>query len=286
MKVFPRQETMDMPDEAFPIKVLQFSFDERCTVVENHWHEHMEFLCVKRGCVTARYNNQPVEGRKDSILIINSNEIHSIECSSDDLEYFCVIVDMSLLRSGFADRCQQKYITPISKNLILFQNHIPRDPALTKCLSGIACELECREDGYELAVKAHQFQLLSILVRKYVGKVLTLKESDNRMKNLNRFKGILSYIEQNFDDRITMEELSRMANLSTYHFCHLFKEVTGKTFTTYVNDLRLNKASYLLQNTDLSITEIGLLCGFNDINYFSRMYKKHRSCSPSAFRKA
>mgnify|MGYP001943253646 FL=1 len=72
--------------------------------------------------------------------------------------------------------------------------------------------------------------------------------------------------------------------MSRSHFCRLFKEVTGQTLIEYVNDIRLSKAKAMLQDPNLSITEIALSTGFSDINYFSRLFKKTYQISPSGMR--
>lgn len=75
-----------------------------------------------------------------------------------------------------------------------------------------------------------------------------------------------------------------LLNVSKYHFCHLFKEATGKTVVQYINDVRLDKAYHLLKNTDMNITQISMSVGFNDMNYFSRLFRKYKNVPPSKVR--
>lgn len=83
----------------------------------------------------------------------------------------------------------------------------------------------------------------------------------------------------------TVNELTNLAHISNYHFCRLFKQSTGKTVIEYINELRLRKAILLLKDSTLSITEIALLCSFNDANYFSRVFKNNIKMSPYQVRK-
>nr|WP_223919452.1 helix-turn-helix transcriptional regulator [Clostridium sporogenes] len=74
-----------------------------------------------------------------------------------------------------------------------------------------------------------------------------------------------------------------MAHISTYYFCRTFKQMTGKTTTEYINEVRLKRSIKLLKDGNMNITEISINCGFNDVNYFSRLFKKSYGVSPTKF---
>ena len=76
-----------------------------------------------------------------------------------------------------------------------------------------------------------------------------------------------------------------MVHISEYYFCHLFKEHMGMTFLAYLNDVRIHKAAQLLKNTNLSITRIAAETGYNDVNYFCRIFRKKMNRSPGNYRK-
>ncbi len=77
-----------------------------------------------------------------------------------------------------------------------------------------------------------------------------------------------------------------MVHLSEGYFCQIFKEITGKTAMDYINRLRIDKAEKMLRKTAMTVTEVASLCGFDDANCFSRMYKKLKGESPQAARRA
>lgn len=95
----------------------------------------------------------------------------------------------------------------------------------------------------------------------------------------------VSYMENNFTKPLPMDALAGMSGLSTRHFNRLFKNAYGTTPVHYLLNLKLDLASHLLISTKKPITEIALSCGFLDINYFSRAFKKFRKTTPSAYRK-
>lgn len=87
-------------------------------------------------------------------------------------------------------------------------------------------------------------------------------------------------IRNDYAKKITVDELASLCNISKYHFCRIFKKVTTLSAVNYQTEYRLQVADILLKNTDKSITEIAILCGFEDACYFSRCYKKHTGVSP------
>lgn len=94
------------------------------------------------------------------------------------------------------------------------------------------------------------------------------------------------YIQENFDQTISLEELAQMNELSATYFSNLFKESTGYTVVDYITNVRLNKAKHLLQENQHSLKEISYMIGYNDPNYFSRVFKKYYALSPKQYQQA
>ena len=98
---------------------------------------------------------------------------------------------------------------------------------------------------------------------------------------------IIKFMHENYanDTEIKLSTIADRFNLNIYHFCHIFKEFTGKTMKEYLNNLRIEKAEQLLVNTDAAIGEVAFLCGFNDSNYFSRKFRQIKGKSPREWRR-
>lgn len=279
------QEPMTMPDPQFPIKVHRCDYEGRGQVLfHHHWHEHLEFLYFVTGEASLECGSSTFTAKEGDVIVINRNELHYGVSLSDHLQYYVLIADFSLLQSHSLDAPEMKFITPITQNRLLFHNRISGDDILSSMLS-IVSELERQEFGYELAIKSELYRLLTLLLRGYVATVLTQDEYVERMKNVERFAPIFKYIEDHYREDLSVEQLSAMAGLSRYHFSRLFKEISGRTVTEYVNETRLNRADYLLRESPLTVSEIAAATGFNDIYYFSRTFKKYKRMAPSALRK-
>lgn len=276
-------ENMDMMDPNLPIIFHKDSLisKEACDHFNCHWHETIEFLYFIKGEALVKCNSLEIPVKKGDLIVVNSNELHQGHCVSQSAKYHCIIFDTSLFQSRHVDTCEAKYINPISQNRILFKNKIENNKEVAKYINEFVNEFEMKGIGYEMAVKATLFQLLVFLLRNHVQLVLTQKEYDARMKSLKRFNSILEYVENNYTGRITIDQLCDMAHISRFYFCRVFKSITGKSLGEYLNQLRINKAEALLKDGGVNITEAAISCGFDDINYFSRVFKKYKKKAPS-----
>ena len=94
------------------------------------------------------------------------------------------------------------------------------------------------------------------------------------------------YIQSHFDERISLDEAAHAVNASTRHFCKVFKQATGITFTDYLARVRVEKAKHLLQNLNLRVSEIAFQTGFDSISQFNRSFKRIAGMSPTQFRES
>lgn len=95
----------------------------------------------------------------------------------------------------------------------------------------------------------------------------------------------ISYITQNYYENITLESMANKLYLNKCYFCTLFKEQTAKSFSNYLNEVRINKSKELLINKKLSILEIAHAVGYNNQTYFNSLFKKYTNITPLQYRK-
>jgi AraC family transcriptional regulator len=100
-----------------------------------------------------------------------------------------------------------------------------------------------------------------------------------------RINRVTDYISANLEKRLTIKELAEIAAFSSSHFHHVFRTVVGESVKENINRIRLEKAAQLLiHNPHLSITEIGMECGFSSSAHFAQSFRKHFACSAREFR--
>lgn len=106
----------------------------------------------------------------------------------------------------------------------------------------------------------------------------------SNQKEINRIQLIYNYIHQNFSKTITLYEAMNLVNLSKSAFCKFIKRRTNKTFSEIVNQIRIEKATKLLLETESPIMQICYEVGYNDPSYFFKQFQKETGFSPKAFR--
>ena len=126
-------------------------------------------------------------------------------------------------------------------------------------------------------------------MRKYIQKIgdklfTILRKSKGESSSKYSVNQALDYIENNYKKDLSLKKVSKEVGLSLYYFSHLFKEEVGVSFVTYLNKFRIKKAKELLVNSKLNIAEISFDVGYNDPNYFTRVFKEYEDLTPSEFR--
>jgi AraC-like DNA-binding protein len=105
-------------------------------------------------------------------------------------------------------------------------------------------------------------------------------------KNEMRINKVCLYIQNNFYTKISLKEVADLIFLTESNFCKFFKKATGKTYSDYLNELRINEACRLLVQTEKSINQISFECGFESLSYFNRVFLSKKEMTPSKYRKS
>lgn len=103
-------------------------------------------------------------------------------------------------------------------------------------------------------------------------------------ENENRINKVCQYIQKHVSEKIGLEQTASLIHLSPSAFCKFFKRATGKTFSDYVNDIRIGNACHLLTESDKSIGDIAADTGFESLTYFNRVFLKKKKITPRDFR--
>lgn len=101
---------------------------------------------------------------------------------------------------------------------------------------------------------------------------------------MKRFVKLFDYVSEHYSESITAEDAAGICSMSYSYFSRFFKRVMKKSFSEYVNFVRISEAEKLLVSTDLNITEIAMQTGFSTSSYFIYQFKKMKSVSPKQFR--
>lgn len=108
----------------------------------------------------------------------------------------------------------------------------------------------------------------------------------NHYDYTEKFVEICNYINNHCTENLTLDDISKIAGFSKFHFSRLFKQFNNITYYKYLNQTRITYAVPFLENEENSITDIALSSGFNSLSTFIRIFKQEKRCTPSEYRKA
>ena len=126
------------------------------------------------------------------------------------------------------------------------------------------------------------FKILELISNREGQRVVGKAVSND--KTLVNIQKIQLYVLNHYHRPISLDEVADLVGMKRSSFCIFFKKITGKTFFTYLNNIRLDSSCEMLKKTKYNIAEIALLSGFNDIPYYNRVFKKYKACTPKEYR--
>ena len=255
-------------DPSFPFIFHQTTMSPYYSDFLSHWHENIEILFVIEGEIIVMSDANIVTAHKDDIVFINSNNVHHIHTNEVEAKYLCLIID-SKFCGGYG----------LDTEEIIFQRLISDDCVKDKYLA-IKDEFGAKKVLYKSAIKSLVMEMLIYLYRQYALSETTLI-NQSKTEKVVIIKKAIRYIQDNYHNNITVLDIAAHTGLSKYYFCHLFKEFTGITTVRYINILRCENAKKMLQNGNYRVEEVAYLCGFDNLSYFSKTYKRYMGCLPS-----
>lgn len=287
MKDIEIRENKTHGQASFPYIVYPGNIPEYIHSYPVHWHEEMEIIYNKKGLGYVTVQSTKYELQDGDIVIILPHELHSIEQREDNrMEYFNILFQFSLLSNHTKDICFERYFKPFLDHkktvpVYIKSSHIMYDHILPY----INALIDIRDQnffGYELIVKSNLFSIMNLL-NQY-----SIPVDDNyiRMEDTyDKLKNVLLHVQKNYNTIVTVNDAANICGFSESHFMKLFKIVTGKSFTQYLKDYRLEMAARQILETKEKIIEISENTGFSNHSYFIRAFCEKYGVTPSHYRK-
>ena len=279
------QETKPHGHDNFPFNIYLCSIPLDFTTVPAHWHNDMEIIYIKKGRGTITVDLVPFQVAKGDIIVVPPGQLHTIEQFSDySMEYENIIFKLSMLMAPQGDICTEDFFQPLKHGKLLpdtrYTKESPLYPDLSICLDRIDVICQDFSPGYQLAVKGQLFSFFYAL-----SKSLHSEMNHKNNKSLDRLKGLLKYVETNYQEKISIADAARICSFSQSHFMKFFKTSMGMPFTDYLNDYRITMASRLLISSSETVANIAVETGFENLSYFNRVFKRKYRCTPTEFRR-
>lgn len=278
------KETKSHYDSLFPYNTYLCSIPLDFCDVPLHWHNEMEIIYIKKGKGRVTIDFQTYNIKGGDIVILRSGQLHGIsQLDSYSMEYENIIFSTDMLMSKHDDSLNTDFFVPFSAGRIFYESIVTSDqaiyPELSSCLDRADQVCSTFEKGYKLAIKGFLFEFFYVIYRNSEN---TLIEKSN--KHLDKIKEVLKYIETHYHDPITIEEIAGVCGFSPSHFMRFFKHALGTSFIDYLNDFRLSIAMRMLMSSDDNILNIATDCGYDNLSYFNRIFKRRYGMPPSHYR--
>jgi AraC-like DNA-binding protein len=250
----------------------------------HHWHDEIEIVYVVNGKMKIGINNSIYELKERDMIIISSGDVHYFLGSTIYSKRVIIQFNLAIFDnlSSLSDRRIIRTLFDNIKSLSSQWEHKVQKDIEGQVLSLVE-EYTGAQSGYKLALKARLYDLAVILMRMIPSEYLEKEDENKHREKLKRLESIFQYVENNFNQPITLEEAADIAGFSLYHFTRFFKECIGITFGQYLSNYRITRAEWFLLNDDESITEIAFKSGFNSVKTFNRIFKKAKGCAPTEY---
>lgn len=275
-----------LPEWDFPIRITErfnCALDSGTSDWALHWHEQLEFQYVLAGAIELNCNGKKQWIYPGDIFFANWCEPHHALAFVDGTHYYVFQVDLSWLIHSETDLRLSKYSDIMLVHSQDFSSFIYQDSALSRLFLDLLQEYQNKSPGFDLMVKGYFLKIIALLFRDYFHP----KESfDSHDRTMGYTRQVLNYIAHHYNETLNLDTLAVQAGVSKSHLCHIFKKHMGCTIIRYINQLRCYRALSMI-SSGASVTKASTEVGYNDYNYFSRVFREITGLSPSeVFHKA
>ncbi|WP_195988538.1 AraC family transcriptional regulator [Clostridium sp. D53t1_180928_C8] len=279
MKYFDFKEEKEHGTFDFPIEFYHVTQDHPRYNMDLHWHTQCEIIRVLEGEFSLILDDEKILSKAGDILFIHDGVVHGgtpVNCV-----YECIVFDMNLLLKKNIT-CTKLLSDIINHNKIIDAIISGHNEHIDIWCNYLFEAINSKEPGFELIVQGSLYALLGMILRSGLYKT---KSSSTKRTNtsLQQLKTVLTLLEEKFSEPLTLEDLSKSVGMTPKYFCRFFHQMTNKTPIEYLNYYRIDVACELMLTKDICITDVALDCGFNDVSYFIKTFKKYKGITPKQY---
>ena len=268
-----------------------FSFrQETLPCIEHNWHFHpeLELIYFLKSTGTRYVGNSVGSFGPGELYLIGSNmphlfrnekEYYEADNPSEGVDFIVVKFQEEFLGSEFMKIVETQRLLNLIKNAkkgLKFPN------AITYLVHNYMVGLVGSQG---LASIIGLLKILDILSVSEHSEALCTEEITTSFENNenDRMVRIINYLTQNYEKKIELQEIADIAHMTTNSFCRYFKKQTRKSFSQYLNEIRIRNACRLLIAGKHQISDVCYLSGYNTFTNFNRQFKLLKQCTPSEF---
>lgn len=237
-----------------------------------HWHNEWELIRVKEGTLAVMLGDTQYTVGAGGLLLVAGETLHGGEPS--DCVYECLVFDLyGLFKKNEAVK---PYLRPFYRQDLTPDCVFGTEDGPPNALMDIfSQDSPCRELEAVSAVAG----LFAWLIKEK-----RFDHTPTGARWSQRIKPVLEYIEAHYNEPLSLDTLASVAGMNSRYFCKVFYLLTNSTPINYLNFYRIEHAAYLIESTDLPITDIAAECGFWESSYFTKVFKKYKNTTPLKYR--
>lgn len=247
-----------------------------------HTHKDVEVIQLLTGVLHIMTPDEDFYLYPGDMAYFNPNQPHSCQTETiNGSSLFVIQFDPAL--------CTEYY--PAMRNLFFesgqMHKYIPEQimQELKAVSRQVGWEYFSQEKGYEFACVGAVNHIMSCML-KYMPYQLISEEEYLASSHYNkRMDRIIMYVQDHFSEKISLQEIAKNEGITTSYLSHLFRDYLQKSFQDYVNELRFERAVFLLKNTNMKVLDICIESGFSDSKYLNRTFIKTFGMTPKEFRR-
>ena len=250
-----------------------------------HWHPEIEITYVQKGTMCYKVNHIVYHLKEGDIVFNNSGALHSGTMENQkDCAYIPVTFDSRLIYGFFQSTVNSKYVDPVIQDSMLpaicINQSEPWHKPFREYLLRIIDLDKKKPDFYELDITICLQSMWRLLLEH-----ITYEPQASRENSLeyDRIKKILSYIEENYQNKITLNDIAGHIHLCESECTRLFKRHMNTTLFAFLQEYRIERSLEFLQD-DQPVSAVADKAGFSDPNYYSKVFAKIKGCSPREYR--
>jgi len=269
-----QQGTFDFPVEYYHIEPSHIRYQ-----MPYHWHPEYEIIRILEGTFQLTLDDKTFVANKGDILFLQDGTLHG--GIPENCIYECLVFNMNILLKE--NNICSKFLQRVIRHEITIQQQLPGNlSGIKNTIDNLFLVMSEKKTGYEFLTQGYLYQLLGLLVGQHLYTV-NISETRISQQHVMVFKRVLSYIENNYSKHISLEDLSKISGMNPKYFCRFFREMSYHTPIEYLNYFRIECACEQLSTTNNTIIEVALNCGFNDISYFIKTFRKYKGITPKQY---
>lgn len=282
-----RRELEKHGTETFPMTVNHddlWSFEGKNVPI--HWHNDLEINLIREGEAVFQVYQKSYRVRTGEGFLLNRNVPHS--CSSpgnEHVRYSTILVRPDFLYGDFGSDVERKCFQPFLQNsaipCIYLTGFDENGKEILQKLNQVEEAFDRKRFCYELKIKGLLCEAFAMIL--YGHRQELTKFVPANLQELERLEKMLNYLNMHFIEVISLQDLADQVHLSREVCCRLFKKMTGKTITGYLEEYRVNKSFSLVQSGKYSMTQITEMVGFSNPSRFASAFRKRFGCNPGEY---